>query len=186
MNRFLIALLFAFAPGTASARTVTVATHIEADRSHTTVHEVVVDAPRPEVWRAISTAEGWAGWATPVAWLKDDILETSYAPSATSGDPSTIRQLLTARIPGRLLAFRTVKAPEKFPHFGTYKLVSTVIELEPQGARRTRVRLTQVGYPDTPAGRQLMNFFREGNRVTLERLRRRFASGRIDWAREPR
>lgn len=183
MNRLLIALLLAFTPVTAAAHTVSVATRVETDRSHTMVHEVVVDAPRPEVWRAVSTAEGWAGWAAPVAWLKDDILETSYSPLATSGDPSTIRQLLTARIPGRLLAFRTVKAPEKFPHFETYKLVSNVIELEPQGTRRTRVRLTQVGYPDTPAGRQLLNFFREGNRVTLERLRRRFAAGPIDWTR---
>jgi hypothetical protein len=43
-------------------------------------------------------------------------------------------------------------------------------------AGQTRVRLTGTGYADTDAGRQLLGFFREGNRVSLERLRDRFAN----------
>lgn len=184
MNGMLTALLIALAPGPASGEAVSVATRLEADRSHTMVHEVVVDAPAAEVWEAVSTAHGWTGWATPVAWGEGDLIETSYTPTAARGDPSTIRQLVTARIPGRLFAFRTVKAPAKFPHFEAFRLVSNVIELEPAGERATRVRLTAVGYPDNKAGRQLLAFFREGNRISLERLRRRFATGPIDWTRE--
>ena len=56
--------------------------------------------------------------------------------------------------------------------------------LEPAGEGRTRVRLTGAGYADSEAGRALLGFFRDGNRVSLERLRRRFASGPIDWSRE--
>jgi hypothetical protein len=137
-----------------------------------------------EVWSAISTAEGWRTWAVPVAWMspaEPDVLETSYTPAARPGDASTIKQHFLARIPRRLLVFRTIKAPDRFPHFDTYRRVTSVIELEPLGKRRTRVRLTGAGYADTEGGRMLLGFFREGNRVSLERLRTRFARGPADW-----
>jgi uncharacterized protein YndB with AHSA1/START domain len=153
------------------------------DGRHNLVHETIVAAPAAEVWRAISTVEGWRTWAVPVAWAPErDIIETSYTPTAQPGDPSTIRQRILASIPGRLLAFRTVKAPERFPNFDTFAEVTSVFELEPLGENRTRVRLTGAGYADTEAGRGLLAFFREGNRVSLERLRRRFETGPLDWA----
>ena len=186
MINMFAAMLLAVAPATRMANEVTTATRAEPDGSRTSVHEIVADAPAGDVWTAISTAEGWKEWAAPVAWLSGDVLETSYSPTAVPGDGTTIRQLLILRVPGRILAFRTTKAPEKFPHFDSYKKVTSVIEVEPMTAARTRVRLTQVGYPNTDAGRQLLGFFREGNRVTLERLKRRFSKGPIDWAREPR
>lgn len=57
----------------------------------------------------------------------------------------------------------------------------TFFELEAAGAGRTRVRLTGTGYADTEAGRALLGFFRAGNRISLERLRDRFARGPLDW-----
>ena len=158
-----------------------------ADGSLMLVHETVVDAAPEEVWSAISTAEGWRSWAVPVAWESGPgLLETSYNASASPGDSSTIRQMILASVPGRLLAFRTVKAPNGFPHFDTFARTTGLIELEPEGEGRTRVRIVSAGYPDDEAGRQLVGFFREGNRISLERLRRRFAEGPIDWARERR
>lgn len=153
------------------------------DRRHNLVHETVVDAPVFHVWEAIATAEGWRTWAVPVSWAPEpDIIETSYTPTALPGDPSTIRQRIIAAIPGRLLVFRTVRAPASFPNFDTFAQVTSLFELEPLGADRTRVRLTGAGYADTEAGRQLLAFFREGNRVSLERLRQRFETGPLDWA----
>jgi uncharacterized protein YndB with AHSA1/START domain len=154
------------------------------DGSHSLAHEVVVDAPAAEVWEAVSTAGGWVSWAVPVAWSEGDLLETSYSPVAARGDPSTIQQRISARVPGRLLVFRTVKAPQGFPHFETFREVTHLLEVESIGEGRTRVRLTGTGYADSEAGRQLLGFFRDGNRVSLDRLRRRFASGPIDWSRE--
>jgi uncharacterized protein YndB with AHSA1/START domain len=155
----------------------------DVDGSHTLVHETLIQAPADQVWQAISTAEGWTGWAVPVAWMDGDLLETSYTPGASRGDPSTIRQQIVARISGRLLVFRTTKAPEGFPNFETFRQVVHVLEVEPGGPGQSRVRLTGSGYPDTDAGRQLLGFFRDGNRVSLERLRQRFASGPLDWNR---
>jgi hypothetical protein len=119
----------------------------------------------------------------PVSWAPEaDVIETSYTPTARSGDPSTIRQRVVAAIPGRMLVFRTIRAPQGFPDFDTYAQVTSAFELEPAGDGRTRVRLTGTGYADTEAGRRLLGFFREGNRVSLERLRQRFRTGPLDWA----
>jgi uncharacterized protein YndB with AHSA1/START domain len=149
------------------------------------IHETIVDAPVGEVWAAVSTAEGWRSWAVPVAWSREpNILETSYNPAASPGDPSTIKHRVLASIPGRMMAFQTIKAPDGFPNFATFARTTGMFELEPVGDRRTRVRTVGAGYPDDAAGRQLLGFFREGNRITLERLRRRFTEGPIDWNRE--
>lgn len=170
-------------PGSAAPAPVTVSASQGPDGRHNLIHETVVAAPAADVWQAISTAEGWRSWAVPVSWTPEpDIIETSYTPGAEPGDPSTIRQRIVAAIPGRLLVFRTVRAPARFPNFDTYAQVTSVFELEPMGESRTRVRLTGAGYADTEAGRQLLAFFREGNRVSLERLRQRFETGPLDWA----
>jgi uncharacterized protein YndB with AHSA1/START domain len=154
-----------------------------ADGARTLIHEVTIAASAARVWEAVSTAHGWTTWAVPVAWQDGDMLETSYSPTASPGDPSTIRQQILAREPERRLVFRTVKAPEGFPHFEAYRQVTVTIELEPLGESRTRVRLASVGFPDSEAGRELAGFFREGNRATLEQLRERFVSGPVDWNR---
>jgi uncharacterized protein YndB with AHSA1/START domain len=147
-----------------------------SDGTHILVNEAVVEAPPEQVWAAISTAEGWKRWAAPVAWAPaPDTIETSYTPTAKPGDPSTIRQQVLLRVPRRLMVFRTVKAPERFPDFDTYAKVVSVFELEPAGEGRTRVRLTGAGYADTEAGRRLLGFFKRGNQVSLDALKARFA-----------
>lgn len=181
----ILAMLILLAPLPAAAqKPVSVTKRMEADGTHTLVHEVIVDAPARQVWAAISTADGWKTWAVPVAWMppgQADVLETSYNPAAKQGDRETIQHRFLVRIPGRLLAFRTIKAPPKFPNWDTYQLVSSVFELEPMGSGKTRVRLTGVGYPDNPAGKQLVSFFERGNSASLEWLRARFIEGPADW-----
>lgn len=184
MKQFLVALFLIVLPAAAAAaQDVSIAERREADGTVTLVHEVVVGAGQAEVWAAVSTPEGWRTWAVPAAWMVDgDTLATSYTPTARPNDPSTIRQQWTAILPGRLLVFRTVKAPDGFPHFEIFRRVTHFLELEPAGAGRTRVRLTGAGYAASDAGRQLAGFFRDGNRVSLERLRQRFVTGPLDWA----
>lgn len=179
---FLVAVLCLAAPCWAqqSSRKI-----VEPDGSNTLVHEVTVDAPAQDVWQAISTPEGWASWAVPVARTVDGdptLLETSYNPGAAPGGPDTIRQLFVARIPGRMLAFRTVKAPAGFPDFAIYAKVVSVFELVPLAGRRTLVRLSGVGYADSEAGRRLLAFFERGNAASLAMLQERFARGPVNWA----
>ncbi|HEY0595704.1 SRPBCC domain-containing protein [Sphingopyxis sp.] len=182
------ALLLA-TPGAALAgEGVLVARQVEADRTTTMRHEVHVDATPAEVWAAISTAEGWMTWAVPIAWMsKDDpdLIEAAYDRASRPGAPDTIRQRFTERVPGRRLAFRTVKAPAGFPHWDDYQKVTSLFEIEPAG-EGARVRLTSRGYPDNPGGEALLVFFEAGNRTTLENLRARFATGPVDWDAKPR
>ncbi|MBC9030902.1 SRPBCC family protein [Sphingomonas sp. JC676] len=150
----------------------------EADGTSTLAMEMTVEAPAAAVWQAVATPEGWRRWAAPVARIvpgEEDMLETSYAPDAKPGDATTIRQHFVAWIPGRMLAFRTVKAPQGFPNFEAYRKVITVLELMPAGPGRTRIVLTAVNYPDTEAGRQLLDFFRQGNAEAMAKLREALA-----------
>jgi len=188
MIRFLLVIaLFAIVPGGLRAQEVVLSEQREADGSTTLTHEVIVPAPAADVWAAISTPEGWRTWAVPAAWTAADdpnSIESSYNPAARPADPTIIRQHFVARLPGRLLVFRTTRAPQGFPHFETYARVTSFFELETVDAGHTRVRLIGSGYADEEAGRQLAGFFREGNRISLERLYRRFADGPLDWSRE--
>lgn len=184
MTRLILAvLLWSGAPAVA-ADPVSVVVRTEADGSATMTHETVVDASAAAIWAAIASAEGWKSWAVPVAWTPaedPDLLETSYSLDARPGGPGNIKQRFVARIPGRLLAFRTVQAPQGFPDFDTYAKVVSVIELTPVAEAKTRVRLTGTGYAGTDAGKRLLGFFRRGNSASLEMLRTRFADGPIDW-----
>lgn len=166
------------------APAVTISEATAPDGSKSLTHEIIVPAPPEQVYAAFATPEGWRSWAVPHAWADPaapDHIETSYAPNATLGDPANIRQHFIARVPNRLVVFRTVRTPPGFPHAETYTRTTGIAEFEavPGG---TRVRLTGSGYPANEAGQTLMGFFREGNRTSLEQLRARFVTGPVDWA----
>lgn len=186
MNAIVATIFLALAAQAASEPPVSAVRHQQPDGNHVLIHEVVVDAPRADVWRAVSTAEGWKQWAVPVAWVpagRPDVIETSYTREARPGDASTIQQKVLLRLCERLIIFRTVKAPSRFPDFDTFTNVLSILELEPLGQRRTRVRLIGSPYPDTAAGKRLLGFFERGNRMSLDKLRARFAldSGRTGY-----
>jgi uncharacterized protein YndB with AHSA1/START domain len=185
MLRLALAALLLLTPAVAPAQEVTISDRHEADGTLTLAHEIVIPAPRDAVYAAVATPAGWRTWATPVSWVPADdpeAIEGSYNPAARPGGTDLIRQHFLARLPGRLLVFRTVRAPLGFPHFDVYARVTIFIELESVDANHTRVRLTGTGYADNEAGRLLFGFFRNGNRISLERLRQRFVSGPLDWA----
>jgi uncharacterized protein YndB with AHSA1/START domain len=164
------------APAAAQSSSILIGELQLHDGSQLLIHEVTIDAPAAEVWAAISTAEGWRGWAAPVVWSGEGLIETSYTPTAARGDPSTIVQEIGPVIPRRLFAFRTTKAPARFPDFETFRRVWQVLELWPQSDGRTRVRLTGASYPPTDAGRRLLDFFKRGNSVSLDSLRKSLES----------
>ncbi|MEO7655231.1 MAG: SRPBCC domain-containing protein [Sphingomicrobium sp.] len=179
-----LALLTAAAPALAtSASPVTEQVRSETDGTSSLSHSVVVAASPEQVWAAITTVEGWKTWAVPVAWIAADrpqVIETSYNPAAAPGDAMNIENEFTARVPEQKLVFHTIKAPAGFPHFEALRQVTQTFELVPDGSG-TRVSLTGTGYGDDASGKAVLAFFKGGNRVSLEMLRDRFASGPIDW-----
>ena len=179
-------LLLATSAPAAAPAPVTEQVRVEADGTTSLSHEVVIAAPPEQVWEAITTVDGWKSWAVPVAWIaadRPDVIETSYNPAARPGDAMNIQNEFVARVPGRRLAFHTIKAPAGFPHFEALRRVTQTFELASEGTA-TRVRLTGTGYGGDAPGKAVLAFFQGGNRVSLEMLRDRFATGPIDWAQK--
>lgn len=175
-------LAVAFAPALA-ASPISEQVRVEADGTTTLSHQVSVAANPDEVWAAISSIGGWKTWAVPVGWASADqpnVFETSYNPSARPGDPMNIKNEFISEVPRRELVFRTIKAPEGFPHGDALRQVNQKFELIPEG-NGTRVTLTGTGYANNEPGKALLAFFKGGNKTSLEMLRERFESGPIDW-----
>lgn len=178
-----LVLLAVATPTLAAPQAVSEQVRSEADGTHSLTHSVLVPASPEQIWSAIATADGWMTWAVPVAWLtaeRGNVIETSYNPAAKPGDPMNIENEFLAREPLRRLVFRAVKAPAGFPHFDALRQVTQTFELAPE-SDGTRVSLTGTGYRGDESGQAVLAFFKGGNRVSLEMLRDRFATGPIDW-----
>jgi uncharacterized protein YndB with AHSA1/START domain len=142
---------------------------------------VVAPAAPNELWRAITTAEGWKSFAVGFAAVDmkvGGIIETSYNPKALPGDPDNIKNEIVAYVPGRILAIRCVQAPRNFEHKKEFFATSTLIEIVPLKKKKTRVVLTAVGYRRGEAYDTLFKHFRWGDAYTLDKLRLRFETGR--------
>lgn len=156
----------------------------EASSERVLCHEIVVAAPAAEVWRLMTTAEGFSSWAAPVAAIdlrRGGVIETSYDVNAQIGDAGNIRNRITAIETERRLAMQIASAPPGFPHAGEARELATSIELEPVTAAQTRVRVSMSGYRQGEAFDALYAFFARGNSWTLEKLRERVANGPTDW-----
>lgn len=156
----------------------------ERNGSRTLVAEALVPAPVEKLWDAVTTAEGWKSWAVPMAWVSPtdpDLLETAYDPAAKPGAAGNIQQRFIARLPRRMLIFRTIKTPAGFPHAQAYMRVTNFLELEAQPGGSTRVRLSSTGYPAGAEGDALLGFFGKGNRITLDKLAARFGLEPLDF-----
>ncbi|HEY9552257.1 SRPBCC family protein [Allosphingosinicella sp.] len=178
------AALLLLAASPAAAQQIDVNLASETDGTRTLVHEITVPASLEEVWTALATVDGWRTWAVPLAREvpgSPDHFETGYDAGAEPGAASTIEQQWLERTKPYRVVFRTTRTPEGFPHADAYVRVTSSFLLTSVGAAATRVRLTGNGYPAGPAGDALIAFFREGNRVSLRQLHRRFAEGPIDW-----
>lgn len=174
--RFWPALLLALAHPLL-AQEVSESVAVAKDGSRTMTHEILIAAPREEVWRAVGTVEGWAEWAVPVARPIEGTarFETSYDPAAEPGSPQTIEQeWLEREMPNRVV-FRTTRTPAGFPNAETYLKIVSTFELEARGPEETLLRLVSSPYPPDEAGDALLDFFQQGNAYTLDLLGQYFA-----------
>jgi len=159
----------------------------EADGTVTLDQRVVVNAPQEQVWQALSTSEGWRGWAAPFAAVDfrlGGFIETSYRPDAQAGSPENIRNQILAYLPKRMFAIRNVQAPPKAPFdVPTFQSLHTIVLVEPLTDRTTTVAFVQPGYRAGEPYDTVLKHFRWGNGWTLEQLKKRFDVGPVDWAK---
>ncbi|GIK87334.1 MAG: hypothetical protein BroJett026_28150 [Betaproteobacteria bacterium] len=160
---------------------------VAPDGTRTIELRIVVPAPPPAVWAAVSTVEGFRSWAVPFAtgaFRLGEVVESSYDPDAKPGDRENIRNQVVAMVPGRMLAMRNVQAPTKVPFdVAAFQSLHTVLFLEPAGADATLVTLVTPGIGPGAAFDSVHKHFAWGNAYALEQLRRRFVDGPTDWAK---
>ena len=169
-----LALAACATAATPPAATIVDSSFVEADGTRTIQMSMWVPADPARVYRAVTTVDGWKGWAAPSAFGAIKLhgeLETSYDRAAKAGDPANIKQEFLAVVPDRLLVFRTIQTPPGFPHAELFKKTVTSFHLAPE-AGGTRLLLTHQGFGAGAGFDQLHGFFADGDRQTLEALQK--------------
>lgn len=139
------------------------------------VQDVWIDAPVSKVWEAFSTEKGWTAWSAPVA--KIDLraggsIRTHYTPDATIGDPGTIVLHIVNYVPERLLTLRA-ELSDRWPEVikeDAGRLMNVIV-FERITDKRTHIISYGVGYRDTPAYTDLLNFFMPANEGLYRKLK---------------
>ena len=182
MLRILIAAAALALASPAVAQTpaaVTDTSFTEPDGDRVLQLSTIVPAPVGEVWKAITTAEGWkrlGPQSTAVDFRVGGMIETNYRPNMPMGERANIRNEIVAYVPERVLVIRNVQAPPGFAHAEEFSKTVTVMELEPVGKKETRLTLSGVGFRPGAAYDDLYGKFKGGNAYSLDLLRKSFAA----------
>jgi uncharacterized protein YndB with AHSA1/START domain len=184
----LVLAALASASTAAAASAVIDASRAEPDGTRTMHLSIEVPAPVAEVWAALTTSEGWRGWAAPMAQVDfrlGGVIETSYNIAAAPGAHGNIRNEIIAFAPQRMFAIRNVQAPPKTAFdVPTFQSLHTVVLVDPVDERRTRVSFVQPGYRAGEPWDTVYKHFAWGNAWTLEQLKARFEKGPVDWKKK--
>ncbi|HEX3367032.1 SRPBCC domain-containing protein [Phenylobacterium sp.] len=135
---------------------------------------VRIHAPSAVVWTALTDQAAYRGWAAPVSFIDFRIggaVEVAFDPKGKQGDPTNLKQQITAYVPGRLIAFRNRPSTVGPPGFAVYPQLAIVIELKPLAGGDTEVALSQVGYGQGKDFDALYGFFKSHNPEYLADLK---------------
>lgn len=143
------------------------------------VNEGVIPAPIDEVWKVLSTSEGYKALGPALAEVDlriGGIIRSRYRSDGTLGDAETIENVILAYEPPTMIAMRIHKTPASFPFKEAWKKPWTVTTLTPLEGGRTHMRATSLGYGDDEESLAMRRFFEAGNQQTIETLRRHFGT----------
>lgn len=135
----------------ASVKPTNAAAH-DPDPLAPVVHEVIVPAPRSDVWSAISTAEGWRGFlgaASSIELRPGGPFEIYFNPDAPKGERGSEGCTVLSLVPQEMLSF-TWNAPPKLAYART-KHTWVVITLDAVNDHATRVRIRHLGFAEQAA-----------------------------------
>ena len=136
---------------------------------------LVIDAPVVKLWAAFTDINVYRQWAVPVSAIDFRLggaIEASYDPKGHIGDPQNIRNAFIAYIPGRLLVFQNVQAPDGLPGKEDYSKTVKTVEFQSLGPNRTRVTVSGMGFADGKGFDQLYAFFSQGDGQMLLSLKK--------------
>lgn len=142
------------------------------------VNEGIADAPVEEVWKALSTSEGYKILGSVQADVDLRIggtIRSRYSNTGPLGDEETIENLILAYEPPVMIATRIQKTPRGFPFREAWKHTWTVVTLERVEGNRTKVRAASMGFGTDAESIAMAKFFERGNQQTIENIRKYFA-----------
>jgi len=147
--------------------------------------EVEVAGPIDSVWAAWTTEPGVRSFFAPGCRIEpkvDGAYEVWFMPEAPAGQRGGDDLKVLAFEPNRRLAF-TWNAPPSLPYTRAQRTM-VVVELEPAGDRKTRVRLTHLGWGEGKEWDATFDYFANAwNVQVLPFLKDRFEHGPVDWAK---
>lgn len=136
---------------------------------------LVINAPAARLWAAFTDINVYRQWAVPVSAIDFRIggaIEASYDPKGHIGDPQNIRNAFIAYIPGRLLVFQNVQAPDLLPGKADYGKTVKTVEFASLGPNQTRVTVSGMGFANGAGFDQLYAFFSQGDGQMLVSLKK--------------
>lgn len=145
------------------------------------VTEGVIDAPIDEVWKVLTTSDGYKKLGPALAEVDlriGGLIRSRYKADGKLGDDETIENEILAFEPPTMIATRIHKPPRSFPFKEAWKGPWTVVTLTAVDAEHTRMRASSLGYGIDEEAVAMRRFFESGNQQTLETLKKYFSSSR--------
>src|SRR5580658_3735203 len=145
--------------------------------------EATVDAPVSEVWRLWTTSQGAEEFFAQKANIGLEIggpYEIQFDPKDETSGTKGLKVLSYA--PKEMISFQW-NAPTEYPEVrdgGTW----VVVQMRPEGAERTQVIVTHLGWKQGPEWDRAYDHFVQGWGDLMKRLERRVTDGPIDWNKE--
>jgi len=145
--------------------------------------EGLVAAPVAEVWRVWTTSVGAEEFFAQKANIRLAIggpYEIQFDPNDERSGTKGLKILSYA--PEEMISFQW-NAPPEMPtvrNGGTW----VVVEMRPEGKNQTRVTITHLGWKEGAEWDRALVHFKRGWGDLMDRLKRRFTQGPIDWNKE--
>ncbi len=136
---------------------------------------LVIKAPVARLWAAFTDTAQYRAWGAKVSAIDFRIggmIEASYDPAGHLGDPQNIKNQIIAYIPGRLLVFRNIQAPDQLPGKRAYGDTVKTLELTALSPDTTRVTVSGMGFGQSADFDALYAFFSKGDGEMLTVLKR--------------
>ena len=143
------------------------------------VNEGVAPAPIEEVWKVLSTSEGYKAMGPALAEVDlrvGGVIRSRYRADGVLGDAETIENVILAYEPPRMIALRIQKPPATFPFKEAWRKPWTVMTLTPLDNGHTHLRAASLGYGSDEDSVAMRRFFEAGNQQTIEAIRRHFGA----------
>ena len=182
LGTFFLAAMTVLSPATGQETSKVTAADVSSGRAVRV--EGTVNAPVREVWRVWTTSEGAEEFFAQKANIELRLggpYEIQFNPKDERSGTKRLKILSYA--PEEMISFQW-NAPPEMPvarNGGTW----VVVEMRPEGASRTHVTVTHLGFKEGAEWDEAYVHFQQGWGGLVKRLERRFTDGPIDWSKEP-